>query len=35
MSTVLVVEDSIAEREMIKDLLESSGLTVTVVSDGF
>jgi twitching motility two-component system response regulator PilH len=35
MSTVLVVEDSVAQREMIKDLLESSGLKVTAVSDGF
>jgi twitching motility two-component system response regulator PilH len=35
MSTVLVVEDSVAQREMIKDLLESSGLEVTAVSDGF
>jgi twitching motility two-component system response regulator PilH len=34
MSTVLVVEDSLAEREMIKDLLEGSGLTVTAVGDG-
>ena len=35
MSTVLVVEDSVAQREMIKDLLEGSGLKVTAVSDGF
>ncbi len=35
MSTVLIVEDSVAQREMIKDLLESSGLKVTAVSDGF
>ena len=35
MSTILVVEDSVAQREMIKDLLEGSGLKVTVVSDGF
>ncbi len=34
MSTVLVVEDSIAQREMISDLLKNSGLTVTVASDG-
>ena len=34
MSTVLVVEDSLAQREMIKDLLEGSGLTVTVVGNG-
>lgn len=34
MSTVLVVEDSITQREMIRDLLRNSGLTVTVASDG-
>jgi twitching motility two-component system response regulator PilH len=34
MSTVLVVEDSVAQREMITDLLRGSGLTVTVASDG-
>ncbi len=34
MSTVLVVEDSVTQREMIKDLLKGSGLTVTVASDG-
>lgn len=34
MSTVLVVEDSVAQREMITDLLKGSGLTVTVASDG-
>jgi twitching motility two-component system response regulator PilH len=34
MSTVLVVEDSVTQREMIRDLLNGSGLTVTVASDG-
>ncbi|MEM9804995.1 MAG: response regulator [Cyanobacteria bacterium P01_D01_bin.56] len=34
MSTVLVVEDSIAQREMIIDLLKGNGLNVTVASDG-
>jgi twitching motility two-component system response regulator PilH len=34
MSTVLIVEDSIVQREMITDLLKSSGLTVTHASDG-
>ncbi|NEP55388.1 MAG: response regulator, partial [Moorea sp. SIO3C2] len=34
MSTVLVVEDSVTQREMITDLLRGSGLTVTVASDG-
>ena len=34
MSTVLVVEDSVAQREMMKDLLEESGLDVTVATDG-
>ena len=34
MSTVLVVEDSVAQREMIKDLLKGSGLEVTAVSGG-
>jgi twitching motility two-component system response regulator PilH len=34
MSTVLVVEDSIPQREMITDLLKGSGLEVTVASDG-
>lgn len=34
MSTVLVVEDSITQQEMIKDLLEGSGLEVTVAGDG-
>ncbi len=35
MSTILVVEDSVAQREMIKGLLEGSGLEVAAVSDGF
>ncbi|MBE9032661.1 response regulator [filamentous cyanobacterium LEGE 11480] len=34
MSTVLVVEDSVTQREMITDLLKGSGLTVTVATDG-
>ena len=34
MSTVLVVEDSVAQREMIIDLLKGNGLQVTVASDG-
>ncbi|MGJ3247595.1 MAG: response regulator transcription factor [Elainellaceae cyanobacterium] len=34
MSTVLVVEDSMTQREMITDLLKGSGLNVTVASDG-
>ncbi|MGK7945983.1 MAG: response regulator transcription factor [Microcystaceae cyanobacterium] len=34
MSKVLVVEDSIPQREMISDLLQNSGLKVMVVSDG-
>jgi twitching motility two-component system response regulator PilH len=34
MSKVLVVEDSLAQRQMISDLLKKSGLTVTVASDG-
>ncbi len=34
MSTVLVVEDSVAQREMIIDLLKGNGLNVTVASDG-
>lgn len=34
MSTVLVVEDSVTQREMISNLLKGSGLTVTVASDG-
>ena len=34
MSTVLVVEDQRAQREMIADLLKGSGLLVTLASDG-
>jgi twitching motility two-component system response regulator PilH len=34
MSTVLVVEDSATQREMITDLLKGSGLSVTVATDG-
>jgi twitching motility two-component system response regulator PilH len=34
MSTVLVVEDSVTQREMISNLLKGSGLTVAVASDG-
>jgi twitching motility two-component system response regulator PilH len=34
MSTVLIVEDSIAQREMITDLLKASGMTVTHAADG-
>ncbi len=34
MSTVLVVEDSVTQREMISNLLKGSGLNVTVASDG-
>jgi len=34
MSIVLIVEDSIAQREMITDLLKASGLTVTHACDG-
>ncbi len=34
MSTVLVVEDSVTQREMISDLLRGSGLKVTEASDG-
>ncbi|MDB9374245.1 response regulator transcription factor [Nodularia sphaerocarpa] len=34
MSTVLIVEDSMAQREMMTDLLEASGLTVTHANDG-
>lgn len=34
MSTVLVVEDSVTQREMITDALRKSGLTVDVASDG-
>jgi len=34
MSTVLVVEDSVAQREMITELLKGSGLSVEKASDG-
>lgn len=34
MSTILVVEDSAAQQERIRNLLEESGLNVTVASDG-
>ncbi len=34
MSTVLVVEDSVTQRQMITDLLKGSGLSVTVACDG-
>ncbi len=34
MSKVLVVEDSLAQRQMISELLKSSGLTVEVASNG-
>ncbi|MEM6424329.1 MAG: response regulator [Cyanobacteria bacterium P01_H01_bin.119] len=34
MGTVLVVEDSVAQREMITELLQKSGLTVAVARDG-
>ena len=34
MSTVLVVEDSVTQREMIEDLLKCSGLTVKTAGDG-
>jgi twitching motility two-component system response regulator PilH len=34
MSTILVVEDSISQREMITELLRGIGLSVTVASDG-
>jgi twitching motility two-component system response regulator PilH len=34
MSTVLIVEDSVTQREMITELLQGSGLTVTVANDG-
>ncbi len=34
MSTVLIVEDSVAQQEMIKALLKESGLEVTIASDG-
>lgn len=34
MSTILIVEDSIVQREMMTDLLKASGLKVTHASDG-
>jgi twitching motility two-component system response regulator PilH len=34
MSTILIVEDSIVQREMMTDLLKASGLEVTHASDG-
>ena len=34
MSTILVVEDSVTQREMITDLLKGSGLTVAIATDG-
>jgi twitching motility two-component system response regulator PilH len=34
MSTVLVVEDSVTQREMIRDLLKGSGLSVSIATDG-
>ncbi|MCU0566922.1 MAG: response regulator [Oculatellaceae cyanobacterium Prado106] len=34
MTTVLVVEDSVTQREMITDLLKGSGLTVAIAGDG-
>jgi twitching motility two-component system response regulator PilH len=34
MSTVLVVEDSVSQREMITDLLKGSGLSVSIATDG-
>ena len=34
MSTVLVVEDSVTQREMITDLLKGSGLNVSIATDG-
>jgi twitching motility two-component system response regulator PilH len=34
MTTVLVVEDSVTQREMITDLLKGSGLNVTIAADG-
>ncbi len=34
MSTVMVVEDSVTQREMISNLLRDSGLTVLVACDG-
>ncbi|MBD1842117.1 response regulator [Cyanobacteria bacterium FACHB-63] len=34
MSTVLVVEDSVTQREMITNLLKGSGIAVTIATDG-
>ncbi|HYW17983.1 MAG TPA: response regulator [Nodularia sp. (in: cyanobacteria)] len=34
MSTVLIVEDSMAQREIMTDLLKASGFTVTHAKDG-
>jgi twitching motility two-component system response regulator PilH len=34
MSRVLVVEDSVTQREMITDLLKGSGLSVSIATDG-
>jgi len=34
MSTVLVVEDSVTQRQMISDLLKGSGLNASVISVG-
>ncbi|NEQ22144.1 MAG: response regulator, partial [Microcoleus sp. SIO2G3] len=34
MSTVLVVEDSLTQRELISDLLKNSGLSVVFARDG-
>jgi twitching motility two-component system response regulator PilH len=34
MSTVLVVEDSLSQREMLKELLKENGLSVIVADDG-
>ena len=34
MSTILVVEDSLSQRQMISDLLRGSGLKVAVACDG-
>jgi twitching motility two-component system response regulator PilH len=34
MSKILVVEDSLAQRQMISELLKKCGLTVSVASDG-
>jgi twitching motility two-component system response regulator PilH len=34
MTTILVVEDSLTQREMIMDLLRSNGLMVAIATDG-